>query len=46
MVPSLVADIVGRVGCTLKWPAQGIPFRANLRRPHGAGKWRGASQDQ
>ena len=25
MVPSLVADIVGRVGCTLKWPAQGHP---------------------
>ena len=25
MVPSLVADVVGRVGCTLKWPAQGHP---------------------
>jgi small subunit ribosomal protein S15 len=37
MVPSLVADIVGRVGCTLKRPAQGHPVSRESPPPRGAG---------
>jgi len=38
----MVADIVGRVGCTLRRPARGYPVPRNLRRPRGAGSRRGA----
>jgi small subunit ribosomal protein S15 len=43
MVPSLVAGIVGRVGCTLKRPAQGHLVSREPRRPLRAGGWRGCS---